>query len=374
MRIAVNARLLANQKLEGMGLYIVEVVRQLLRNTDHEFLLLTDRPGALPDFPRPVERVIASPPARHPVLFYAWFEWAVPRALRKWRADAFLSLENFCSLRTTVPTLLVIHDLAYRHLPEGVSAVQLAYYRRYMPRFARRADALLTVSEATRRDVSEAYGIPEDEIGVAYNGVRGKFRRLSPKQVSSVRERFTQGQPYFIYVGSVHPRKNVHGLIRAFDRFKSETGLPHRLVIAGRIAWKAGETTDALHASPYREHIVLPGYVEEAQLGELIGAATALALVSFFEGFGVPVIEAFNCGVPAVVSDRSSLPEVAGPGGLLVDPNDTRDITAALTKLATDSDARQVLAKAGETHAAQFTWQRTGRQISEALRGLAPNH
>ena len=353
-----------------MGLYILEQLRQLLETTDHEFLLITDRKGPLPELPRKVERVIAYPSARHPFLFYAWFEWAVPRALKNWDADVFLSMDNFCSLRTKVPTLLVIHDLAYLHLPEGVSPLVLAYYRRFQPRFAKRADALVTVSDYTRQDVAQAFGLSSKQISVAYNGVRPRFRQLSPKQVSSVQNDLTGGAPYFVYVGSVHPRKNVDGLIRGFNRFKRYTHLPHKLVIAGQMAWKTSETQKELDCSNFKEDIMLTGYLGEERLGEVIGGATALCLVSFFEGFGVPIIEAFSCGVPVIVSDRSSLPEVAGPGGLMVDPSNDKAIGAALTELATDASKREVLAQAGKEHAQQFTWKASGEVIRRELDGL----
>ncbi len=380
LRIAINARLLAGQPLEGMGRYVVEVTRELMRHfPGAAFLLLTDRKGAMPPLATTYERAVVYPPARHPLLFYVWYEWAVPRALRRWRADVFVSLDNFCSLRTPVPTVLAVHDLVYLHYPGGMSRLQLAYYRRFMPRYVRRADCLLAVSEATKVDIVRAYGLCSREssispkhVTVAPNGVRPRFVQLSPKHADQVRASVTGGAPYFVAVGSVHPRKNIDGLIRAFDRFcESETTTaaraPHHLVIVGRMAWQTSAVERALAASPHRDRIHLTGFVEDERLGELIGAATALALVSLFEGFGVPILEAFACGVPVVVSDRSSLPEVAGAGGLVVDPTDTEAVAAALMRLATEPGLRQVLAEAGRAHAQQYTWERSGRIIAEAI-------
>jgi len=331
MRIAVNARLLVNQRLEGMGLFILEQLRQLLATTEHEYLLITDREGPLPSLPREVQRVIAYPSARHPVLFYAWFEWSVPKVLSNWQADVFLSMDNFCSIRTPVPTLLVIHDLAYLHQPQGVSRLVLAYYRYFMPRFAKRADALVTVSDFTRQDVAKAFQFSQSttgpsapkQISVAYNGVRPRFCELSPKQI-----------------------------------------------IAGQMAWKTSATQKEIDCSNFKEDIVLTGYLSEERLGEVIGGAVALCLVSFFEGFGVPIIEAFSSGVPVIVSDRSSLPEVAGPGGLKVDPSNDKAIGAALTEMATDPTRREVLAKAGKEHARQFTWAASAEVIRGRLEQL----
>lgn len=370
MRIAFNARLLVAQEFTGVHLYVLENLRQLLATTSHDFLLITDRKGQLPELPREVETVICYPSARHPILFLAWFEWPIPKEIRKWKADVFLSLENLTSLRSPVPTLMVIHDLAYLHQPKGVSSLELAYYRYFMPRFAKRADALVTVSDFTRQDVAKSFGLSPKQISIAYNGVRPRFRQLSPKQVTSVQAGLSDGAPYFVYVGSVHPRKNVDGLIRGFNRFKRYTKLPHKLVIAGQMAWKTSATQKELDCSNFKDDIILTGYLTEQRLGEVIGAATALCLVSFFEGFGVPIIEAFSCGVPVIVSDRSSLPEVAGPGGLTVDPKNDKAIGAALTRLATEPETREVLAKAGKEHARQFTWAASAEVILERLEEL----
>ena len=369
VRIAVNARLLVDQPLEGLARYTLEVLRELLRQrpTD-DFLLLCDRAGALPPLPRAVERVDVHPPARHPVLFYAWFEWGVPRALRQWGAEAFVSLDNFCSLRTSVPTVFAVHDLAYRHEPAGVNRVQLAYYRYFMPRFVARAERVVAVSTYTRDDLVAAFGLPPKPVAIAYNGVRARFRPAPAPARAHTRDRYTDGAPYFLYTGSVHPRKNVDGLVRAFSRFCARAPeLPHHLVLAGRLAWRARAVTEAIASSPVRDRIHALGFVPDAELGHLVAAAEVQCLVSRFEGFGVPIVEAFTCGVPALVSDRSSLPEVAGPGGLLVDPDDDEAMATGLLQLARDPELRQVLAKAGQAHARRFTWAAAGAIVSQAI-------
>ena len=373
VRIAVNGRLLAAQPLEGMGLYTVEVLRGLLAALPQAaFLLVTDRRGPVPPLPRAVERVVAGPPARHPVLFWWWFEVSVPRVLRRWRADAFVSLENFCSLRAPAPTLLVVHDLAYRHLPGGVGPVELAYYRRYMPRFVRRAEALVAVSDYTRRDLAAAYGVDPARVRVAYNGVRARFGRLAPKRVAEVRDRLTAGRPYVLFLGAVHPRKNVDGLVRAFDRFgASEAGAGYDLVIAGRLSWDTSPTAAAIAASPLRDRIHVLGRVPDDELAGVVGAAFALALPSHFEGFGVPLVEAMACGVPVVASDVSALPEVVGDAGLLVDPAGDASLADALTRLASDDALYGVLAEAGPPRAARFTWAATTEVIAEEVVRIA---
>ena len=367
LRIAVNARLLVAQEYSGVHLYVYQALCELLRQRPQdEFLFICDRSGELPDFPRPVERITCSPPARHPLLYIAWLEWSVPRALRKWRADVFVCLDNFCSLRTEVLTVLAVHDLAYQHFPEGIGGLDRLYYRHFMPKFCRKAAALVAVSQATRRDIAESYGLDEAGILVAPNGVRPRFQPLSAGEVEQVREQLTQGQPYIVAVGSVHPRKNIDGLIRAFGKF-CESGQPHHLVLVGRMAWRTTAVEEALLASPVRERIHVTGYVDDARLGQLIGAAQQLALVSHWEGFGVPIIEALACGVPVVVSQTSSLPEVAGPGGVAVNSQDNSAIASAMLALANDADLRESLAAAGQAHIQQYTWAACAKTLGAAI-------
>ena len=374
MRIAVNARLLVKQRLEGIGLYSYEVLCRLMHLLpEASFILICDREGLLPQFPKPYERVNVQPQARHPLLFIAFFEWSVPRALKRVDADLFLSCDNFCSLSSRVPTVLVVHDLAYKHIPQGVSKAVLAYYRFFMPRFVRRADAIITNSEFTRRDIAGAFGLAVEEIAQGYSGVRPFFQPQGPELQDAVRTAYSEGHPYFIAVGAIHPRKNIDGLVRGFDALcrrldASGSDDRPRLLLAGRLAWDAADVEAAIKASAYPERIKILGFVEDEALPGLISASVALCFVSHFEGFGVPIVEAYACAVPVIVSNRSSLPEIGGPGALLVEPDRPEEIADAMDKLLQNPDLREVLAKAGQEHTRQYTWDFTAEVVAKTIR------
>ena len=190
MRIAVNTRLLIKGKLEGMGWFTHEVVKRLVQeHPEDEFIFFFDRPYS-PEFiyGDNVTAVVLFPPARHPVLFYLWFEWAVASALKKYRADVFLSPDNFLCLRTNVKTTLVTHDLAHLHFPGQLPFSQRSYYRHFVPKFNRRADRIVTVSEYTKADIVRQYGIAPEKIAVAYNGCRDIFRPLSKGEAQKIRD------------------------------------------------------------------------------------------------------------------------------------------------------------------------------------------
>jgi len=369
MRIAVNTRFLIQDKLEGIGWFTHEVLRRLVtQHPEHEFIFFFDRPYS-PEFifSENVTPVVLFPPARHPVLFVWWFEWSVARALKKYRADVFLSPDNFCALRTDVPTVLVVHDLAFVHYPEQVRQRDLWYYRFFMPRFLRKAAQVVTVSLFTKKDIIRQYQIPDEKISVACNGCREVFQPVTKTVRQAVRAQYSEGQAYFFYIGAVHPRKNVHRLIQAFSIFKKQTSSPFKLLIAGRFSWQTGKVRTAYEQSDFQNDIHFLGYVPDEELPKLLGAAFALTYVSLFEGFGVPLLEAMHCEVPIVSSNISSLPEVAGEAALLVDPKNPDAIATAMQQLYDNETLRQELIAKGRERRERFSWQQATNVIWTAI-------
>lgn len=374
MRVAINTRMLLHGKLEGIGWYTYELVRRMVEaHPEHTFLLFFDRPPhASFYFGANTETVVVQPPARHPLLFWIWFEWRLPFLLRRHRADVFFSPDGFLSLRSRVPALLSVHDLAYKHFPLHVRADHRWYYQYFMPRFMRRADRLVAVSEATRADMIDS-GIAPEKIRVVYNGVHARFQPASPEECQEIRAKFTEGQPFFLYVGAIHPRKNVARLVAAFSQFKAATGAPHYLVLLGRMAWMAKDVAEAIGNSPYQDSIRAVGYQGDA-LPHFYSAAEALVYVSLFEGFGIPIVEAMRCGTAVITSRVSSMPEVARGAALLVDPEDVTDIASAMTRLVREPGLRETCIATGREVAQIYSWQLASQEIWEELRLLAGNN
>jgi glycosyltransferase involved in cell wall biosynthesis len=202
---------------------------------------------------------------------------------------------------------------------------------------------------------------------VAYNGCREVFRPMQESDQAAVRQRYTGGAPYFFYAGAIHPRKNVDRLIRAFDRFKSETGSDMRLVLGGRQAWQTGLVEDALRQSPNRAHILPTGYLPESELAALMASAFAFTYLSLGEGFGLPLLEAMVCDTPVICSNTTALPEVAGPAALLVDPLSEQAIAEAMKKIVADADCRATLIAKGRIQRTQFTWDGAAAQVYHLL-------
>lgn len=365
MVIAVNTRLLLKGKLEGIGWFTYETLKRMtLNHPEHEFIFIFDRSYDKDYvFADNVIPVIIGPPTRHPVLWYLWFEFQVPRILKKYKADVFLSPDGYLSQRTDVPQLGVIHDINFVHRPEDLPWLKARYYNYFFPKFARIAKRLATVSFYSKEDITRSFKVDYDKIDVVYDGINPIFEPISQKEIKAVREKYTGGTPYFLFVGALHPRKNVSGLLKAFDAFKSVDGNNTKLVIVGGEMHKTGDIFETYEDMRFKNDVVFTGRVETNDLHDIFGAALALTFVPFFEGFGIPVVEAMSVGVPVICSNTTSIPEVGGNAVLYADPIKIEQITDAMIKINNDTALRKSLVEKGFIQKNKFSWDETARLL-----------
>ena len=372
MSIAINARFLLKNKLEGIGWYSFEILKRWVeQHPEEEFVFFFDRPYD-PQFvfgPN-VTPVVLGPPARHPILFYLWFEWSLPAAFKKYDCDRFFSPDGFLSLRANIPTLLVIHDIAWKHFPDLVPWAHRKHYEYFMPKFIAAAQKIATVSNYSQDDILAQFPAAENKTFYSYNGCHQSYQPLAEIEQQAIREKYADGQAYFLYLGSIHPRKNMLRLLQAFEDFKAQTNSPILLLIAGRLAWQNDELKSYLDQMKYRSSVRLLGYLPQEELPKVLGAAYALLYVSLFEGFGLPLLEAAAAGVPALGANTSSMPEVVGEAGLLADPYSVADISAQMQRLVQDKALYQKLKAATAQQASRFSWQTAANELWTALMSL----
>jgi len=369
MRIAVNTRLLLKGKLEGIGWYTNETLKRIvLRHPEHEFIFFFDRPYH-PDFiyASNVTPVVFPPQARHPVLFYIWFELMIPYMLRKYKADLFLSPDGLMSLNTNVPSCVVMHDLAFEHYPEHLKGSHKRFYRKFSPLYARKAARIVTVSEFSKDDIATRYGVSPEKIDVSYNGAHDAYKPLSREEREAVKKQYAEGCEYFVFAGALHPRKNIVNLLKAFIAFKKRQRSNMKLVIVGRLAWNYKEIEAMRAEMPFKDEVKWAGYLDVSELSKVIGGAYALVYASLFEGFGIPILEALQCNVPAIVSNTSSMPEVGGAAALLVDPKDHEDIAAKMELLYKDEVLRKRLVDAAPGQVEKFSWDKTADRLWQSM-------
>ncbi len=370
MVIAVNCRLLLKNKLEGIGWFTYQTLRRITRDhPEHQFIFIFDRPyDSSFIFSDNITPVVAGPPTRHPVLWFFWLEFVIPRILKKYQAEIFFSPDGFLSLRTRVKSIPVIHDISFAHRPKDLPFVVRTYYNFFFPKFAAKAFRICTVSPYSQKDLVETYGIARALIRVVYNGANEAYQPLSENEIKAVRKEYSEGMPYFLYVGSLHPRKNVGTLIAAYQNFIHKTGLKVKLVVVGANMWKVkGHHSNAPSPDPETGgngmEVVYTGRLEPEQLYKVMGGALALTFVPWYEGFGIPVVEAMAAGVPVLTSNVTSLPEVGGKAVLYADPSSVPEICDRMEKLATDPELREKLISAGLERSKLFSWDKTARKV-----------
>jgi glycosyltransferase involved in cell wall biosynthesis len=369
MKIAVDARMLKAIPNDGISRFTWEVLKRIIRNNPaDEFILLFDR-----DFDKSLlfasnaRGIKIGPQTSHPVLWYIWHELKLPDVLRSIKPDVILSPDGIITLRTDVPSVPVIHDISFYYRPDDVPFIISLYYRHFFRKFARKAERILTVSEFSKKDISLYLKIDPDLIDVACNGVSDYFSPASELECSEFRKKITGGSPYFLFVGNFSPRKNIPGVIKAYNHFRSVSKSNHRLVLTGGKLFLNNETNKLMRNSPWRSDIILTGSFRHEDLRLLYSSSEALVFVPWFEGFGIPAVEAMKCGVPVILSNTTSLPEIGSDAALYVDPSNTEEISKAMQSVLSDISLRKDMIKKGFDAASRYTWDNCAESVWMSL-------
>jgi len=351
--------------MDGIARFADETLRILTtQHPEHQFYFYFDRKyDEQFIYNSNVHPVVIYPQARHPFLFLAWFEASLPLHFTRTKPDIFLSPDGFLSLNTNVKSVAVIHDLNFEHFPEDIPFFMRKYYSQMFPRFTRKAARIATVSEYSKSDIINTYHVNPSKIDVVYNGAGSIFKVLQPIDQQQTRNNFSQGSEYFFFIGTLHPRKNLVNLFKAFDLFKHTDRKGIKLVLAGARMWWTEEIKLAYEGMKYRDEVIFTGRVTDEELALLMASALALTYVSYFEGFGIPILEAFHCDTPVITSNVTSMPEVAGNAAILTNPFSAPSIADAMLKIASDSNFRQELIIKGREQRTKFSWEQTADKL-----------
>lgn len=369
MKIAVNTRFLLPNYLEGYGYFVFEVFKYLTNKyPEHQFIFIFDRPFDQRFlFSTNITPVIAGPPARHPLLWKYWYDVKIPALLKKHKADVFVSVDGICSLRTKTPQCVVIHDVAFLHYPSHIKRSHLYFFKKYIPKFLQKANSIATVSEFSKNDILSHYKIGSEKINVVYSAAKEIFKPVTNEIIRETKEKYTGGNEYFLYIGAIHPRKNLMNLLKAFSIFKKRLKSNMRLVLAGRLAWKYDSFIQSLKKYKFKDDVILLGYLSEDELVKITSSAYALVYPSLLEGFGVPVLEAMKCAVPVITSSGSSMQEIAKDAALYADAKNFEDIAERMMLIYKDEKLRNELIEKGKMIADQYSWQRTAELLWQSI-------
>ena len=361
MRIAIDAHAVGTQ-LAGNETYIRQLITALAEiDTRNDYTLYVTRPAAFdlfhnrwPNFS--VRRTLPHTPLiRIPV--------TLELELRRHPVDV-LHVQFTAPPFAPCPVVATIQDLAFEHIPETFRPNSWMQMRLTVRHTVKRAAHLLAASEYSRQDVIKTYGVAPERITTTLLAAPPNFVPVeNATEIKRVREKYNLPENYVLAVGSIQPRKNLVRLIEAYDCLHSTRGagtIPH-LVLVGKKAWLYGDTLRAVAQSSCAEKIFFTGYVSEDDLPALYSQAVCFAYPSYFEGFGLPPLEAMQCGTPVIVGNRTSLPEVVGIAGVQVDPFDVKGLALALERVLYDDEWRAQLRRQGLQRAREFHWHETAR-------------
>jgi glycosyltransferase involved in cell wall biosynthesis len=369
MRVGIDARLVYYSQA-GIGQYILHLVNGLAKvDEENEYVLLQSRKDDTTILERPnFRRISLWTPSHHRLERYSMNVELVRLGL-----DVLHSPDFIPPHRPSCKSVITVHDLAFLLYPHFLTKESARYYG-HIDQAVRWTDHIISVSESTKRDTVQHLGVPEDKIAVVYEAANPIFRPIDRDRArEQVRDRHGVEGPYILFVSTIEPRKNVPTLIRAVWQLMECYKEDVQLVLAGGKGWLFEDAFAIVETLKMDSRVHFVGRVSSEDLLYLYNAAELLAHPAFYEGFGLPPLEAMACGLPVIVSNVASLPEVVGDAGLLIDPHDVDELTVGLWRVLTDDELRREMREKGLRQAERFSWERAARETIDIYRLVFEN-
>lgn len=366
IRTGINAHLLSGEagyRRAGIHQYMAQVLRHLPGEAGWEYLVFTRHDAAFLQRPD-VTAVATAWPTEKRAVRILWEQLAWPWQASRRRLNLLHSMAFVTPWLAPCPTIITIYDLSFIHFPERFPRSQQWYLRTQTRRSCRRARRVITISESSRQDVHQFFGVPLAQIDIIYPGVDENYRPYPQDEVAQFRQQKGHGR-YLLHVGTLQPRKNIPTLLEAFARLN----VPDlQLVLIGGKGWLYDEIFARVLSLGLADRVHFTGYVPDEELPLWYNAAELLVFPSLYEGFGMPVIEAMACGTPVVAANGSSIPEAVGEAGLLFEPLQATKLAECITAVLHDPQLSAKMRAQGLAHAGQFSWERAGRETANAYR------
>jgi len=368
MLIAMDARAANNAQISGGGIYLKSLIEAIARlDTENSYCLYLNQPKSefFPKYGANFTTKILRAP-------YGWTQFRLPISLFSDKPDIYFSYHHWLPLVTPkCKKIVTIHDLAFLNYPEYFGK-GIANYLKYSTRNAiQKADKIITISQYSKNDIIVNYNVNEEKICVIYHGYDRIFDiQRNPETSRRILNKYNISHEYLFFLGDLHLRKNPIRSIDAFQQFKGKHQTDHKLVIAGRSDYLADRIFAHANNNKIKEHVVFTGYIDRNDLPYLMSSATALLFPSLFEGFGIPLLEAMASSTPIITSNITSMPEIVGDAGILIDPYDANSIEAAIEEIVFDRSKREYLIAAGLKRANNFSWDKTAKETLEVFNSL----
>ncbi len=379
MRIALNAQLLSfssSYRQAGISRLIHATIRGLQAvDAENEYIVFVDERG-IPDGYLTGDHwraAVSRLPTSNRVLRILWEQTVLPWSLARTGADLLHAMAFVGPLVSPRTMVVTVYDLSFLLFPAAFNRLNRLYLSNMAPASVRKAKRVIAISESTKRDLVRLTGVAAENVDVVYPGLEPAIRRVDDAAaVAAFRQRHNLPDHFVLFVGTLEPRKNAAALVRAYSMLRKGGTISQALVLAGGKGWRYESVFAAIEESGVSQDIILPGYVSHDELSLWYSAADLFVYPSLYEGFGLPVLEAMACGAPVITSTVSSLPEVAGEAGILVDPNDVEALAGAMAQVLSSDSMRRDMCERGLVRAATFTEERMARSTRDVYsRALA---
>jgi glycosyltransferase involved in cell wall biosynthesis len=357
MTMGIDASRAFQKQKTGIEEYSYQVIKNLRDYLQNEQVILYLNPAinSKPDFDLPAGwevKYLRSP--------FFWTQARLSLEMIFHPVDVLFIPAHTIPLIHPQKTFVTVHGLEYEYCPEAYSFWQRFYMRRVIKNSCRWAKKIIAVSENTKKDLMKLYRIPKEKIDVIYEGYSNDNFKLNLNDKIS-------NYKFLLFVGRLEARKNIIGIIRAFEILKDKYKILHKLVLAGRFGYGKEKIEGKIKNCKHKDDIIFPGYISDEEKFELLKNADVFLFPTFYEGFGLPILEAQDAGVPVVTSNVSSMPEISGNGAVLVDPNKPLEIAEAVRKLLSDKNFRDDIIEKGHSNEKRFSWESCAKGIAQIL-------
>lgn len=348
MRIAVNASFFKKDHSgNDINSFFDFFLRSSQSHSEHIFIFIFDKPHQSSlVFPENVIPIVIGPEGKNPLTWRIWYNFKIPSALKKYKADIFIT-EKFCSLRTRVPQLLLYPDLSFIHQPSLVNKKHLHFYKKYTPLFLNKCEAIIVDSTFSKNELIQQYQTDEQKVAVFFPNVDEGFRPLNYEEKETVKEKYAEGHEYFIYNGIISPHQNLRNLLKAFSAFKKRQKSSMQLLIVGEPGIEYEEWLSSLKLYKFHTEVKLLDNVSENEMMKIIGTAYAMVYTPSYEASYKVPLQAMACEVPLIVADIGALPEICGDSALYANPNDFKSIAEKMMAVFKDEQLRKGLIQKG---------------------------
>lgn len=364
--IAINAWILRNLNIDGIGNFTIQTTQNLAKiNPKQIFYVLTDwnySTSYFTEYPNiKIKKIF--PPRRHPFLYIFFMEIVLPIYLLYNKIDVFIGMDGMLSLLSSKKQIAVIHDLNFFHYPRNLPFRNRLFYNIFYPLYAKKSKSIITVSEFTKQDIIKSYKINPNKITVVYCAAKSIFHPVSEMEKRNIKIKHTSGKPFFIFIGSIHPRKNLENTIKAFAIFLKKANKDFKLILVGNFLWNNKKIFNLIDHLKINNHVLIKGRLTDSETNDLLASAEALIFMSYFEGFGIPILEAFSTETPVICSNTTSINEISENAALKAPPNNPEEISEKMLQLTNSNELRKELVKKGTIRNKDFSWEKTAELL-----------